>query len=112
VALVAELDSGPEQKRPDNKRIVGLVWATAGEYFLAEEGVLATVHAIAVDRDHLSPIRRAKTFLRLIAGLRQWARTHNARHILVHLTTGRDLRATDRLLRAAGMKCVGGSYVG
>jgi hypothetical protein len=28
------------------------------------------------------------------------------------VTTGTNLKATDRLLRAAGMKCVGGSYVG
>ena len=75
-----------------------------------EGGILAT--AVAVDREALSPVRHAKTFLRLIAGLRQWAATRKARQILIHLTTGRDLAATDKLLRAAGMKCAGGSYVG
>jgi len=102
VALVAELDG----------RVVGLIWATAGEYFIADEGVLATVHVLAVDRDGLSPLRRAKVFLRLFKGLRVWAETRKVRQILVHVTTGRDLRSSDRLLRVAGMRCLGGSYVG
>ncbi len=93
-------------------RIVGAIWATAGQYFIGEGDILVTVHMIAVDNETLSPVSRARTFLRLIAGLRQWAETRKARHILIHLTTGRNLAATDKLLRAAGMKCVGGSYVG
>ena len=58
------------------------------------------------------PPLRPKTFLRLLRGLRIWAETRNAKRILVHVTTGRDLKATDKLLRAAGMQGVGGGYVG
>ncbi len=35
-----------------------------------------------------------------------------AAEILVHVTTGTKLKSTDRQLRAAGMRCVGGGYVG
>ena len=84
----------------------------AGEYLLSEGMVCTTVHAIAVDTLRLSPLRRAKTFLRLIKGLRRWSKTRNSKHLLVHVTTGQKLTATDRLLRAAGMRMVGGGYVG
>ena len=69
-------------------------------------------HSVYVDAaNYMAHSRRAKTFLRLIAGLRKWTETRNARHILIH-PTGRDLAATDKLLRAAGMECVGGADVG
>jgi len=35
-----------------------------------------------------------------------------ADHMMIHVTTGQALKGTDRLLRAAGMRMVGGSYVG
>jgi len=92
-------------------QIVGMAWASAGEYLFGDGAVLTTVHTITIDTDALRPWRRAKTFLRLVKGIRIWSETRGAKHVLIHVTTGRDLAATDKLLRAAGAKCVGGGHV-
>ena len=102
VALVAEL----------NSRLVGAAWATAGEYFIGEGEVLATVHFIAVDTDFCGRLLSAKVFLRLVSSIRAWAKTRGASRLLIHVTTGQELAATDRLLKAAGMNLIGGAYVG
>jgi len=102
VALVAEL----------NSRLVGAAWATAGEYFIGEGEVLATVHFIAVDTDFCGRLLSAKVFLRLVSSIRAWAKTRGASRLLIHVTTGHELATTDRLLKAAGMNLIGGAYVG
>lgn len=101
VCIVAEL----------NGAIVGLIWASAGQYSLSDELVLTTCHVIAVDQDNLKPIARAKTFLRLISAVKKWSNTRGASEVLVHVTTGTNLKTTDRLLRRSGAKCIGGGYV-
>jgi GNAT superfamily N-acetyltransferase len=102
IGLIAEL----------NGRIVGAASAHAGEYLIGEGAILVSVELVAVEQEKLPAVRRAKTFAALIQGLRRWAKSRNARALLLHVTTGTNVKATDRLLRAAGMKCVGGSYVG
>ncbi|CAN7623505.1 N-acetyltransferase family protein [Neorhizobium tomejilense] len=88
----------------------GVAWATADSYMLSDGPLFANVQVIAVDLK-LGPIRRAKIFLALVAGLRDWARSMGASHSFVHVTTGSKLRATDRLMQAAGARPVGGAYV-
>ena len=102
VGLVAELDC----------RIVGAESTSAGEYHIGEGEILTTVHLIAIEKSNLSPVRRARTFLRLIRGLRLWSDSRSAKRLLIHVTTGHDLASTDRLLKVAGMKLMGGGYVG
>ncbi|MDD9908154.1 MAG: hypothetical protein OXR62_00515 [Ahrensia sp.] len=102
VALVAEL----------NGQLIGASWATAGEYFIGEGAVFTTVHFIGVDTQRCGRLLSAKVFLRLLKSLRAWSDTRNARHMMVHVTTGRDLASTDRLLTRAGMQMIGGCYVG
>lgn len=102
VGLVAEL----------NGRVIGAAWASAGEYVFGEGEVLTTVHEIAVDVPFCGRLLSARTFLRLVAAIRKWSATRGAKRLLVHVTTGRDLASTDRLLRAAGLELMGGGYVG
>ena len=102
VGLVAEL----------NGRVIGAAWASAGEYVFGEGEVLTTVHVIAVDVPFCGRLLSARTFLRLVAAIRKWSATRGAKRLLVHVTTGRDLASTDRLLRAAGLELMGGGYVG
>jgi hypothetical protein len=78
---------------------------------LSDGPLFVTVQLIAVELEKIGPVRRAKSFLALVSGIRQWARTMNATHSFIHVTTGSNLRATDRLMKAAGAKCVGGAYV-
>ena len=77
---------------------------------------LTTVHFIAVDIEFCGRLLSAKTFLRLIAAIRKWSTTRNASRLLIHVSTGHDLASgpdpLGRLLKAAGMKMIGGGYVG
>ncbi|WP_394688584.1 hypothetical protein [Hoeflea sp.] len=89
---------------------VGIAWATADEYLLSDGPRFVTVHLIAVDLS-LRPFRRAKAFLTLVAAVRQWAASQQASPVCFHVMTGTRLASTDRLMKAAGAQCVGGSYV-
>lgn len=89
---------------------VGVAWAVADSYMLTDGPLFVNVHVIAVDLT-LAPVRRAKIFLALVAAIRQWAASLNASHSFIHVTTGSNLAATDRLMRAAGAKFIGGNYI-
>lgn len=77
---------------------------------LTDGPLCVTVHVIAVDLT-VTPVRRAKVFLALVAAVRQWAATLNASHSFIHVTTGSNIKATDRPMKAAGAEFVGGAYV-
>ncbi|NVK35012.1 MAG: hypothetical protein HWE23_11065 [Rhodobacteraceae bacterium] len=47
----------------------------------------------------------------LVEGLRKWATSLKASHTIIHVTTGSNLKSTDRLMKAAGAQFVGGAYV-
>lgn len=91
--------------------VVGLAWATADSYILSDGPLFVTVQVIAVNLNDIGPVRRAKTFLALVAAIKQWADSYNASHSFINLNTGSHIKATDRLMRAAGAKYVGGAYL-
>jgi hypothetical protein len=76
---------------------------------LSDGPLFANVQVIAVDL-RLDPTPR-QIFLALVAGLRDWAQSMGASHSFVPVTTGSKLRATDRLMQAAGARPVGGAYI-
>jgi hypothetical protein len=92
-------------------RVIGLARAVADSYMLSDGPLFVTVQLIAVELEKIGPVRRAKAFLALVSGIRQWARSMNATHSFLHVTMGLNLKATDRLMKAAGAKSVGGAYV-
>ena len=92
-------------------QIVGAAWCSAGEYLIGEGALMTTVHLLAVDAERCGSYLSAKVFLRLLRGVRLWSDSIKATHVLVHVTTGTAIKATDRLLRAAGAKFIGGGYV-
>ncbi|MEP3049408.1 MAG: hypothetical protein ABJL55_16290 [Roseibium sp.] len=94
-----------------------LVSATGGSFLggVATGALLGAagfnpVTVVAFDLEE-KPLRRAKAFLALIGGLKQWAASLNASPMFVHVTTGTNLKSTDRLMRSAGAQFVGGAYV-
>ena len=89
---------------------IGVTWAVADSYMLSDGPLFVTVHVIAVDLEQ-KPLRRAKAFLALVGGLKKWTVSLNASHTFVHVTTGSNLKSTDRLMKAAGAQFVGGAYV-
>lgn len=92
-------------------KILGGLYASAGEYRIGKGEILTTVHAIAVDGRSASPGVRAKVFLMLVRGVKQWAQTRGVGRVLVNVTTGREIEEVDRLLKVAGAESLGGSYV-
>ncbi|MBB3571562.1 hypothetical protein [Rhizobium sp. BK491] len=92
-------------------RVVGLAWFSAGEYLLGEGTVLTTTHLLGIDSEFCGPFRAAKVFVKLLRGVAAWSKTRGAHQILVHVTTGYALKQTDRLIRAGGGVCIGGSYL-
>ncbi len=105
VGLVAEL----------NGKVLGFAFLTCGEYFIGEGHIVTTVQTIAVDSDNLMPTTAIKAFMRLIEGAKKWAATRGEKGsnvmVVLTVTSGVNLKATDRILRKAGAKCVGGGYV-
>ncbi len=92
-------------------QIVGAAWCSAGEYLIGEGTLMTTVHLLAVDTERCGSYLSAKVFLRLLQGVRLWSDSIKATHVLVHVTTGTAIKATDRLMRATGAKFIGGGYV-
>ena len=90
---------------------IGVAWAGADSYMLSDGPLFVTVYGLAVEMQSLSPLRRAKAFISLVKGVQRWAKSMNASHTFIHVTTGTNLKSTDKLLRAAGATCVGGAYV-
>lgn len=94
-----------------NDRIVGLMYITAGSYALSDEITLATSHIIAIERDVLGPVQRARTMIKLVRAAKKWSDTIGCHQLLIHVTAGTNLKATDRLLRKIGSNFTGGAYV-
>jgi hypothetical protein len=92
-------------------RVIGLAWAVADFHMLSDGLLFAPVQLIAVELEKIGPVRCAKTVLALVSGTRQWAQSMNATHSFIHVTTGSNLKAKDRLMKAAGAEFVGGAYV-
>lgn len=99
--IVAEAKSG----------LVGLAWFSAGEYIIGDGGLMTTTHLLAVDTKRCGPFLSAKVFMRLVRGIVLWSSSREARHVLIHVTTGKAIKETDRLLRAVGARLLGGGYV-
>ncbi|MEW7010035.1 hypothetical protein [Lentilitoribacter sp. EG35] len=116
VCLVAERALERDQNKAEpttdqETEIIGLLWASAGSYALSDELIFATCHIIAVHPVKLGRLSAVKTFMLLIKAVKTWSKTRGADEVLVHVTTGTNLKATDRLLRRSGAKTIGGGYV-
>jgi len=91
--------------------LAGFAYVQAGEYFLSEGDLVATVLTLNVARDLARTPLGGRVALRLVAAVRQWAGARGCTHLLVHATGGIDPSGTDRFLRRCGFKVVGGNYV-
>lgn len=89
--------------------VLGVVRPNADSYMMGDEPLCSTVEVIAINLER-PPLRRARVFLALIAGLKQWTASMGASHTFVHVTTGSNLKATDRLVRGARATILGGDY--
>jgi hypothetical protein len=91
--------------------LVGFAYVQAGEYFLAERDLVATVLTLNVTEVVTGTPFGGRVALKLAAAVRQWARARACKHVLVHATGGIEPARTDRFFRRCGFKVVGGNYV-
>ncbi len=91
--------------------LVGLIWATAGTYVLSDEGIVTTVHILAIDIERLSEIWRVKALGALLRAVKNCSISQNSIGLLVHVTTGINTMSADHLFKAFGAKIIGGNYL-
>jgi len=91
--------------------IVGVAWASCGRSLISDEGLMTTIHGIVLDHDRLSGFGRIKSLKQLLHGVQTWSQSRGADCVVLNDTTGMSGAATDRLMRSAGGKNLGGGYV-
>ncbi|TAN76894.1 MAG: GNAT family N-acetyltransferase [Magnetospirillum sp.] len=87
-------------------RIVGMAVVALGEHFFSP-ALCATVQMIYVAPE----ARGGASAVKLIRGLRTWAKQAGAHDLHINVTTGIKADKTDRMLRRMGFRQTGGNYV-
>jgi len=90
--------------------IVGFLYCTLGQYFIAEDGVIANVNVVYVDQRLRQSLLGGKVALRLVRGVSKWARAQGAYLVMFYVTSGTAIAKTDRFFRKLGMTSLGGNY--
>ena len=98
--LIAECHSEP----------VGYLFCVVGEYLIGYRDLLATVYAFYVRRQYRSSLLGGKAALRLLRGTVKWSKARQVKEIMLHVTSGIDIRRTDKFLRRAGFEVIGANY--
>ncbi|TYC53804.1 hypothetical protein FMN50_13605 [Rhodobacterales bacterium] len=91
--------------------LLGLAAVQAGEYFLGEGTLIATVQTLNISRKLSGTLLGGKVALRLVQAVRHWAKARNCEHLLVHVTNGENAEEADRFFRRCGMVINGGNYI-
>ena len=98
--VIAELNGEP----------VGFAFCTAGEYFVGYGDLITTVTGFYVRKKYRNTLAGGKAAIRMLAGVVKWSEVRNVREVMVHATSGIDLRRTDRFFRRAKFHVVGATY--
>jgi len=92
-------------------RLLGFASVHAGEHFLGEGTLIATVQTLNISQRLAGTLLGGKVALRLVQAVRHWAKVRNCAHLMVHVTNGDNAEDADRFFRRCGMVTVGGNYV-
>ena len=95
----------------DDVVLAGFAFVQAGEYFLSEGDLVATVLTLNVTRNLVRTPLGGRVALRLVAAMRRWAEARACQHLFVHATGGIDPARADHFFRRCGFKVIGGNYV-
>lgn len=98
--LIAEISGKP----------VGFLFCTISEYIVGTEDLLTTVYSFFVSKQYRKSILGGKISLRLLNGAMKWSRVRKSREIMIHVTSGVDLKRVDRFLRRTGFSVTGANY--
>jgi len=89
----------------------GFAYATLGEYFIGDEARIVSVHVLFVKASIRDSLAGGKIAIRLLKSLQYWGRERQANAVMMHVTSGVKVKATDRFLRKLGMQTLGGNYI-
>ena len=89
---------------------VGFLFCVTNEYIVGTDALITTVLSFFVSKRHRGRITGARAAVRLLKAAVRWSEMRGAREILVHVTSGIDIRRTDRFLRKAGFTVLGANY--
>ncbi|WP_422376202.1 hypothetical protein [Roseibium sp.] len=90
--------------------LLGFASVHAGEHFLGEGTLIATVQTLNISQKLSGTLLGGKVALRLVQAMRHWAKTRNCAHLMVHVTNGDNAEDADRFFRRCGLVTVGGNY--
>lgn len=93
-----------------NGEPVGFLFCTAGEYLVGYGDLITTVYSFYVRKKYRGSFVGGRAAVRLLKGAIKWSKLRNVREIMIHVTSGIDIRRTDRFLRRAGFGTVGANY--
>jgi hypothetical protein len=91
--------------------IVGFSYASIGEYFIGEKDKVATVMVLYTSKRIKRTLVRGKVFFKLFKTLEQIAKKENVKYLLTHVTSGVNIKSTDKFFRKIGGKTLGGNYL-
>ncbi len=92
-------------------RVVGLLQANVGDYYLGEGGRMVTVLTFYVPRSVRDTMLGGRVTLKMMRIVSDWAKAQGALELHMHSTSGIAPQRTDRMLRRLGFRTYGGSYV-
>ncbi|MCA1298111.1 hypothetical protein [Stappia indica] len=97
---VSWLEGGAgEPEPPEGGALAGLAYVQAGEYFLSDGDLVATVLTINITPEIVRTPLGGRVALRLVRAVRRWSDARGCRRLLVHATSGENPARTDRFFR-------------
>lgn len=92
------------------QQLVGFMYCTLGEYFIAQSGLIVSVNITYIKHDLRQTLLSGKLALRLVHAIRQWAKANQAAYIVFYATSGIRVSQTDAFFRKLGLTTLGGNY--
>jgi len=89
---------------------VGFLFCTISEYIVGYEELITTVYSFYVRKKYRGNVIGGKAAIRLLTGAVKWSEARKAREIMIHVTSGINVRRTDKFLRRAGFGTIGANY--
>ncbi|CTQ55913.1 hypothetical protein LP7551_04463 [Roseibium album] len=89
---------------------VGFLFCTVGEYIVGTGDLFTTIHSFYISKDLRNTLASGRAATRLIKSAIKWSKMRQVQEIMVHVTSGLDLKRTDRFFRHAGFEVIGGNY--
>ncbi|WP_271273637.1 hypothetical protein [Aliamphritea hakodatensis] len=91
--------------------IRGYLYATLGEYFIGEKSLFVSVQSIYVIAGIRESLAGGKVTLGLVKAIKEWGALRHADYLMFHVTSGVQIKSTDRFFRRIGLKILGGNYL-